>query len=124
MATSEHHCHTLWEGWDGWGGDGWRLDFTLGPAPSPPPKQGEEAGEELLLSLAALDSIGSRLSFLGRRAALWSGKNPLRFLQQRSGCNHLIVRAAMSGWLSQARRPPPCQARGSQVNPGPGTSLQ
>lgn len=35
----------------------------------------------------------SQLALLDRRAALWSGKNPLRILKQSSGHNHLIGRA-------------------------------
>lgn len=51
---------------------------------------------------------GSQLSFLDRRAALWSGKNPLRFLKQSSRHNHLIVRVFMC-W---ARLPPPPSTSG------------
>lgn len=38
----------------------------------------------------------SQLALLDRRAALWSGKNPLRILKQSSGHNHLI--AGTSTW--------------------------
>lgn len=52
---------------------------------------------------AALSRIslvpGSQLAFLDHRAALWSGKNPLRFLKQSSGRNHLITRSSALGWL-------------------------
>lgn len=53
----------------------------------------------------------SQLALLDRRAALWSGKNPLRILKQSSGHNHLVAGAstwaAVSTSSQEALRPPP-----------------
>lgn len=56
----------------------------------------------------------SQLALLDRRAALWSGKNPLRTLKQSSGHHCLIARAYMSSGLSQLSGgpcPPPTWIR-------------
>lgn len=82
--------------------------------PAPPPSLNtarrrvwwgvEVGGADAQLSRICLVP-GSQRSFLDRSAALWSGKNPLRFLKQSSRRNHLIVRV-FPLWLSGSLPPP------------------
>lgn len=114
---------------EGQGRDGQQLRPPAAPLALPrraaqPGGWGWGADAQLLRGISLVP--GSQLSLLDRRAALWSGKNPLRFLKQSSRHNHLIVRvftllgwAAPSpthlrpgsgrGWLCLSGKPGPCR---------------
>lgn len=115
-----HQLGPLSPGSEGQGRDGQRLRPPAAPAPLALPRRAAQPGgwgwgadAQLLRGISLVP--GSQLSLLDRRAALWSGKNPLRFLKQSSRHNHLIVRV-FTCW---AGLPPPPPTSGlAQVGAG------